>query len=248
MTLKVESQPQVDREQGKTGFWLLFSVIDTGIGIAPENLSQLFQPFVQIDSSLNRQQTGTGLGLAMVKQIVELHGGWVTVESTPGKGSCFTAALPYQPSDAAWVATCATVSSTGFAETVEAPGGTSAPHILLAEDNKANVATFTAYLSACNYQVTVASDGKMAIELAKVERPDLILMDVQMPGMDGLETIRLMRADAQLATVPIIALTALAMPGDKERCIAAGANQYLSKPIKLRHLVEIIQQSLECIQ
>ncbi len=219
---------------------ILFQVLDTGIGIAANDLQKLFQPFVQVSGSLNRQHEGTGLGLALVKQITELHGGQIIAESELGKGSRFTVALPYDmpPSNASVptkVATTLPLQPINLDKT-------NAPLILLAEDNEANIQTFTAYLSAINYRVVVARNGRDAIAQAKVISPDIIIMDIQMPEMDGLEAIRLIRADAQLATIPIIALTALAMEGDCERCLAIGANKYLSKPIKLRLLASAVQQ------
>jgi CheY-like chemotaxis protein len=115
---------------------------------------------------------------------------------------------------------------------------------LLAEDNAANIATFTSYLEAKGYRILLATDGQQAINFAKAERPDLILMDIQMPIMDGLEATKQIRLDPSLVNIPIIALTALAMEGDRERCLAAGANEYLTKPIKLRQLNTTIQQIL----
>jgi len=223
---------------------IVFQVIDTGIGITANNLEQLFQPFVQIDSSLNRQYEGTGLGLALVKQIVELHGGQVMVESEIGKGSVFTVALPYEISQS--IATESTSISTNVEFLELNPD--EAPLILLAEDNEANIANFTLYLTALNYRLIVAKNGEEAIALAKSEKPNIILMDIQMPIMDGLETTRLIRADQEIANIPIIALTALAMEGDREKCLAAGANTYLSKPVKLRALKLLIQQVLNSVK
>ncbi|MBD2296086.1 PAS domain S-box protein [Anabaena sphaerica FACHB-251] len=365
--------------------WICFSVIDTGIGIAKEELDKLFQPFVQIDSSLNRQHNGTGLGLALVQRLVELHGGQITVTSEVGKGSCFTVRIPCMavgnrdkelgtgkktftkypmrnpntenshvliiedsivaaeqvarylnelnlqttiytkgegavdeairlcpvlilldiqlPNLSGWevlgqlkahpetqnipVIVISVVdersqalslgasdyfvkpisrdqirqtlnklqhpdhSSTNaliIAPTttpIASPIEPNAPHlILLAEDNEANTATISNYLGARGYNIIMAKNGQAAVTLTKEQHPKLILMDIQMPGMDGLQAIRLIRADHQFIDTPIIALTALAMPGDKEKCIAAGANDYLTKPIKLKFLVEKIQQLL----
>ncbi len=223
------------------GQLILLQVTDSGIGIAPHDMSRLFQPFTQIDSQLNRNQSGTGLGLAMVKQITEMHGGSVAVESQLGQGSCFTVALPYLkpggtlPSDS---------TSLALTPAVDDPDAYFAPLILLAEDNQANVETFTAYLKARGYRCLVATDGEEAIAIAQDQLPDIILMDIQMPGMDGLEATRRLRTDPRLSKTPIIALTALAMTGDEEKCLAAGANHYLSKPVRLRELVTIIQRLL----
>jgi PAS domain S-box-containing protein len=227
--------------RSKNAPMLLFQVTDTGIGIATEDLSRLFQPFVQVDSNLNRQYEGTGLGLAMVKQIVELHGGQVTVESQLGQGSCFTVALPYEMSDLS-ILQPATESTT--APVMASSDKAIAPLILLAEDNEANISNFTIYLTAINYRLIVANNGQEAIALAKSEKPDIILMDIQMPIMDGLEATRLIRADAEIADIPIIALTALAMENDRERCLEAGANEYISKPVRLRQLAIKIAELL----
>jgi CheY-like chemotaxis protein len=116
--------------------------------------------------------------------------------------------------------------------------------ILLAEDNEENVNLFVAYLSLKGYRLVVANNGQMAIDLANQTRPDVILMDIQMPGMDGLEAIQRIRQQPEFADTPIIALTALAMSGDRERCLAAGANDYLSKPVKLQQLVKQINDYL----
>ncbi len=221
---------------------ILFQVADTGIGIDPKNMHRLFQPFVQLDSGLNRQYEGTGLGLVMVKQITELHDGQVIAESTLGKGSYFTIALPYK-------IVPPTPRSPEPVTPFSLPDARSknaiAPLILLAEDNEANIQTFMAYLSAYEYRVILAKNGEIAVAMATTHQPDIILMDIQMPVMDGLQAIRLIRADHKLAAVPIIALTARAMQGDQERCLEAGANQYLSKPVGLEELVRMIGQFLE---
>jgi PAS domain S-box-containing protein len=367
--------------------WICFSVIDNGIGINPEELDKLFQPFMQIDSSLNRQHNGTGLGLALVERLIELHHGEINVISEQGKGSCFSVQIPCveqssQNENVISAATCqlllntklenssvliiedsvvaaeqltrylqelnlqSTVYTCGKGAVEQAilinPGvifldielpvlsgwevlkqiktnpkikhipviiisvvdersqalslgaidhlvkpisreqlcqtlnklqsshqntdnlshsitnyytndtntstttipATTAPLILIAEDNQANIATISSYLGAKGYRIILAKDGQEAVNLTQEQHPDLILMDIQMPGMDGLEAMNLIRADQQFQHTPILALTALAMPGDKEKCLAAGANDYLSKPIKLKFLVEKIQNLL----
>ncbi len=350
---------------------LHFNVIDTGIGIAPENIDKLFKPFVQLDSSLSRHYAGTGLGLALVRRIVELHGGSVSLESELGKGSRFIVTLPWKESQqiedssldreqalaplldihqamivedsetaakqvarylaeqgiATYIHPCGegTVQAAlrfkpdviildlllpnvpgwevlqelkanpatqhipvlvvsvvdersnalalGASEYLlkpfnrhelhlalskifsNAPQPTTQsalvvmpqteqqpPLILLAEDNEANIATLADYLQLHKFRVSLARNGLEAVETAKQQKPDLILMDVQMPEMDGLEAIRLIRSEADLANIPIIALTALAMPGDRERCLDAGAKEYLTKPVSLKKLTNIITQ------
>jgi CheY-like chemotaxis protein len=118
------------------------------------------------------------------------------------------------------------------------------PLILLADDNEDNINLILDYLQTQSYATVVARNGQEAMDRAKEEKPDLILMDIQMPGVDGLEATRRLRSDASMSTIPIIAVTALAMPGDRERCLAAGANEYLSKPVNLRRLVQIIETHL----
>jgi PAS domain S-box-containing protein len=352
---------------------LCFSIIDTGIGIAPEDIGKLFQPFLQLDSRLNRQYTGTGLGLALVQKIMALHGGTVSVSSAVGQGSCFTVRLPYRTSDSTpatpITASCPSpklpsdnvqvliiedsipaadqisrylsalgmqsivyprgegaveevkrvqpaviildlllpnisgwdvltqlktnpqtqkipviiisvmderskglsqgafehlvkpITRAQFQATLEklqhpAPAGSPSligvstparekPLILLAEDNQANIDTMSDYLENRGYRLLLAKNGQEAINLAKSQRPDLILMDIQMPGMDGLEAIRRLRDEEQLTRLPIIALTALAMQDDREKCLNAGANEYLTKPVKLKQLTAMIQQLLK---
>lgn len=220
---------------------LRIAITDTGIGIAPEDIHKLFQPFVQIDSALNRQYSGTGLGLALVKRIVELHGGQVGLNSQIGVGSCFTVDLPC-PALVSSPQEPATQSQSSF--TPSPVVSKTIPLILLAEDNDANIQAIAPYLAAQGYHILLAHNGLEAITLAQAENPDLILMDIQMPGMDGLEAIQRIRHDPELVNIPIIALTALAMTGDRERCLAAGANAYLAKPVKFKHLTTTIQSFL----
>ena len=118
------------------------------------------------------------------------------------------------------------------------------PLVLLAEDNEANIYTFSYYLRAKGYRLIVARDGVAAVEQARASHPDIVLMDVQMPHMDGLEAMRQIRSDPSIAHIPVIALTALAMPSDEERCLAAGADEYFSKPVPLKRLHKAIQQHL----
>ncbi|HEU0293940.1 MAG TPA: ATP-binding protein [Anaerolineales bacterium] len=225
-----------------------FSVRDTGIGIAPDNLSQLFRPFVQVESSLNRQYEGTGLGLALVQRLADLHGGSVQVESdgVPGKGSCFTVSLPWQPDiaspqklveDGAELSASAPLEIAGVVSNMPV----SSKRILLVEDNPANVLTIGEYLENKNFSVMVAHNGLEALARASELNPNIILMDIQMPVMDGLEATRRLRADPRFRSVPIIALTALAMPGDRERCLQAGASEYVCKPVNLKQLVKMIE-------
>jgi len=240
ITLEVSRLAEAE-SQTESSALLRISVIDTGIGIAPEHISKLFQPFIQIDSALNRKYQGTGLGLALVKRIVELHGGRVGLTSQEGSGSCFTIDLPYLKSP---LSTVEAEEPGAFEIPPLAPLPHGSPLILIAEDNDANIITMSSYLSAKDYRLIVARNGQEAIALAQSEQPDIILMDIQMPGMDGLEAMKIIRQNPALTTMPIIALTALAMPGDREKCLEAGASDYLSKPVQLKQLALIIQQLL----
>jgi len=242
ITLEVS---QVQLESSTTNLtplnYLKIAVIDKGIGISSENIQKLFQPFIQIDSALNRKYKGTGLGLALVKRLVELHGGTIELTSEVGVGSCFAINLPFNiASPAIEEQTEQDLSGQPQIDQSQTEGLIS-PLILLAEDEAANIATFSSYLEAKGYRILLATDGQQAIDLAKAHHPDLILMDIQMPIIDGLTAIKQIRIDPNLADIAIIALTALAMTGDRDRCLAAGANEYLSKPIKLKSLDQMIQ-------
>ncbi|MDQ2101029.1 MAG: response regulator, partial [Tychonema bourrellyi B0820] len=262
---------------------LRIAVIDTGIGIASEHINKLFQPFIQIDGALNRQYQGTGLGLALVKRIVELHGGQVLLTSEVGVGSCFAIEFEGRHGGIEFEGRHGGIEFEGRHGGIEfegrhggiefegrhggtAPTGApfspelesqsppsikpsdseqeASPLILLAEDNEANISTVSSYLKAKGYRIILAKNGREAIALAQSENPNLILMDIQMPGMDGLEAMQQIRRYPNLVDVPIVALTALAMTGDRDRCLEAGANDYMTKPVKLKQLATIIQQFL----
>jgi PAS domain S-box-containing protein len=236
-------------EGSEVAAWIAFSVIDTGIGITPEDQAKLFQPFIQIDSSLNRKYEGTGLGLVLVKQIVELHGGFVSLTSQLGQGSCFTVCIPYRGSfEPSGSPLSVDISQSQSLETSPEPSLVEfvddRPLILIAEDNPGNIETLSSYLEVQGYRILVARNGQEAIDLNQMYHPDLILMDIQMPRVNGIEAIQTIRQDRKMAQVPIIALTALAMDRDRDRCLAAGADDYLAKPVKLRQLVATIEQLL----
>ena len=220
---------------------LRIAVADTGIGIAPDDIDKLFRPFTQIDSALNRQYQGTGLGLSLVKHIVSLHGGQVGVSSEVGVGSRFTVDLPC---DHAHPSPTESIPSPVESIHLNPSDSTITPLILFAEDNEANINTISSYLKAKGYRLLIAKNGHEAIAKAQAEPPDLILMDIHMPELDGLETIQRLRQVPKFNTIPIIALTALAMPGDRERCLDAGATDYLSKPIRLKTLTHTIRHHL----
>jgi PAS domain S-box-containing protein len=225
-----------------------FIVWDTGIGIAQEDMKRLFRPFIQLDSRLSRQYPGTGLGLVLVYRLTRLHGGSVSVQSEPGRGSQFTISLPWRKVTGEEVAIYSPpyLEETSIRPQSLLPSSEAnlSPLLLLAEDNEANINTLSRYLVAKGYRLAIARDGQEAIERAKELRPNAILMDIQMPGIDGLEAIRRLRQETSLETTIIIALTALAMPGDRERCLSEGANEYLSKPVSLKELVQLLEAQL----
>ncbi|MEB3225534.1 MAG: CBS domain-containing protein [Synechococcus sp.] len=227
--------------------YLRITVTDTGIGIAEADLEKLFKPFVQIDSSLNRKYAGTGLGLALVKDIIQAHGGRVGVMSEQGKGSCFYFDLPCL--EMVYATTMPGTQTLGGSELVSTDSSQSLlaereVRVLLVEDNPSNVRTISSYLKAKGYQVIAAQNGMTGVELTVTEHPDIILMDIQMPDMDGLEATRQIRRQMRDVAIPIIALTALAMHGDHDLCLAAGADTYMTKPVSLKELTATIERLL----
>lgn len=217
-----------------------FTVWDEGIGIAPEELKKIFKPFVQLDSGLTREFSGTGLGLVLVAQMVRLHGGSVSVESKQGQGSRFSITLP-------WVDVEGGLSAKATSQKTEAgatPEGQRGGKILIVEDTDSIILLISEYLRYKGFHVMTARNGMEGLMLARKEKPDLILMDVMMPVMDGVEATKQIRAQEELRKIPIIALTALAMPGDKERCLQAGMNDYLSKPVVMKELERLIVKHL----
>lgn len=234
---KLGIQVRADREEKR----VIFTVWDNGIGIHERDLQRLFRPFVQLDSILARGGTGTGLGLALVTQMVRLHGGSISVDSEPGEGSRFNIVLPWEPalvSDAEL-----RLKSTGKFRAIR-PDVKDRPLILIIEDARDANLMMSDYLENAGYRVLTAPDGVTGIDLAKQSHPSLILMDIQMPVMDGLEATRRLRSDPRFRSIPIIALTALAMPGDRERCLAAGATDYIMKPVSLKNLSQLIDRYL----
>ena len=220
---------------------ILIRVWDNGIGISAEDQKRLFKPFVQLDSGLARENVGTGLGLALIAQLARLHGGHLEIDSTPNHGSCFTICLLWKPAKQTGPLpylqegneTTTTVSSVGKGNT-----------ILLVEDTDEVVMMVKDYLELRGYHVAVAKNGRDGIAEARRIHPDLILMDVMMPIMDGLEATRKIKSELALAKIPIIGMTALAMQKDRESCLAAGMNEYLSKPVELKELLSLIQHHL----
>lgn len=212
-----------------------FEVEDTGIGIAPENQERIFEPFIQAEGSTTRKRGGTGLGLAICRQIVESLGGAIGVTSTLGQGSVFWFTLPFAPARQL----AQSPHPHADAPQVSLVGR----HVLLVEDNAVNQHLTRRLLEKEGCKVEIAASGPIALDLIQRSRYDLILMDVQMPDMDGLETtIEIRRRQSSQSRTPIIALTANAMDGDREACFAAGMDDYLSKPVSRESLRQALQR------
>ncbi|HEY9635426.1 MAG TPA: ATP-binding protein [Coleofasciculaceae cyanobacterium] len=234
--------------------YLCLEVKDNGIGIPEDKLHLLFRPFQQLDSSLARHHEGTGLGLALTKRLAELHGGTVSVESQENKGSIFRVWLPLTEmltsrSESTTKSKFQPQSATIFSNELAVEDG---KRILIVEDQPLNQALICEVLELQGYAVEVIHDGQTMQEtiyspLATSRSiPQLILMDIQLPGVDGFELIRQLKAHPIWQNVPVIAVTAMAMPGDRDRCIESGADGYLSKPLDLEKLITTMQAFLAC--
>lgn len=227
---------------GKPGYLMRFEVHDTGIGISVENQAKLFQEFSQVDRTFTRRFGGTGLGLAICRRLIGLMNGEINVESQPGKGSRFWFILPMQTTVKPDAFSAPQVPSL---QNAASDRHKSSLRILLVEDNETNRLVGRRYVEKLGLAVDEASDGKQAIEMAKSVGYDVILMDVSMPVMDGMMATHHIRAlDDYNATVPIIALTAHAMEGDRQLCLAAGMNDYLPKPISMTSLARVLERWL----
>jgi PAS domain S-box-containing protein len=202
------------------------TVFDSGIGISPTDQQKLFKPFVQLDQGLARRYEGTGLGLALTARLVELHGGRIELDSEVGRGSAFTVILPVLVE-----------TPPGGEQDVNVEAETlnevAAIEVLLVDDNPTNLVYLTDYLEYRGMAVRTAADGFEAIDRVEEHVPDLILMDVQMPRLDGVEATRRLRQNPDLADVKIVMLTALSLAEDRERCLKAGADDFLAKPVPL---------------
>jgi CheY-like chemotaxis protein len=211
--------------------WLRFEVQDTGVGIPPEKQAGIFDAFTQADSSVTRQYGGTGLGLAICKRLVELMGGQIGVYSQPGQGSCFWFEVPLP-----------VIQENAPEETTAQPSGSTlnsheldGVRVLLVEDNPVNQKVAIRMLQKLGCVVELAENGQQALEKLERASYDIVLMDMQMPVMDGLTATRLLRQREQQTGhhQVVIALTANAMQTDRELCLDAGMDDYLSKPLTL---------------
>ena len=218
---------------------VVFEVWDTGLGIDPQRAAEVFQPFAQIDAGFDRTFGGTGLGLAMVARLTEMQGGCVSLESAGHqKGASFQVSLP-----AARVRRTPPDATPAWVDGSDDLGRTR-PRVLLAEDNEATITALGLALTQAGFQVTIARHGGEALDRVREERPALVVMDLQMPVLSGLESCRRLRQVAEFRDLPVIGLTSLAVPGDGARCRAVEIHRVLSKPVAARRLVAAVREEL----
>jgi signal transduction histidine kinase/DNA-binding response OmpR family regulator len=223
-------------------FSLDMEVSDTGCGIPADKLPLIFEEFTQADGSVSRKYGGTGLGLAITRRLVEMLGGAIKAESEVGKGSTFRVNLPCECADIERQEVEALEDVDSDLTVGDAPRRSG--KILVVEDNLVNQKVVTALLTKRGYYVEVAPDGEQALRLIEEEQPSLVLMDIQMPVLDGLEATRRIRRDPRFRDLPIVAMTAHAMNGDRERCLRAGMNDYVAKPVHPDHLLSTVESFL----
>jgi len=221
-----------------------FTITDTGIGVRPDQAAQLFSPFVQADASTTRKFGGTGLGLAICKQLVEMMGGTIGLDSREGQGSTFwfTVVLGLETAGQRQPASERADGRSGAAGGTPPRGRKG--RILVAEDNPTNRMVALAQLRKLGYEASAVADGAEAIEAVEHGVYDLVLMDCQMPVMDGFEATRCIRKSSAHPSIPIIAVTADAMSGDQDRCLSEGMNDYLAKPVDMVGLAEVLAKWL----
>lgn len=233
---------KIEQHGGKSAEMpLAFSVIDTGIGIPKENQSIIFEAFRQADGTTSRKYGGTGLGLTISREIAQLLGGFIDVDSVEGKGSIFTLYLLN------FFGQTETKVQSSNMEVADIPRISENPlqgkKILVVDDDIRNVFALTTALESYQMKVVFAENGREGINVLRDNHPDvdLVLMDIMMPQMDGFEAIRAIRQIPEFQTLPVIALTAKAMKHDREQCIAAGASDYISKPVNLEQLFSLMR-------
>jgi signal transduction histidine kinase/DNA-binding response OmpR family regulator len=222
-----------DKGRTENRIRLGFSISDTGIGIAKENLADIFDRFRQAEDSITRKYGGTGLGLAIARDLILLQGGEIAVDSQPGKGTTFTFTIPYEvvvePASAPAIAAS---PAAGYADYRHI-------RVLVVEDNELNQSLLRHLLTGWKLSFDMVRDGFGALERLRTETFDLVLMDVQMPGMDGYTATREIRTKLKLQT-PILAMTAHAFPGERQKCLSYGMNEYIAKPINEKELFGLI--------
>jgi two-component system, sensor histidine kinase and response regulator len=229
-------------QRGHDEALLHFSVSDTGIGLTPQQQALLFQSFQQADSSITRKYGGTGLGLAISKNLAQLMGGEVGVESRFGKGSTFWFTIRAGLVHHTGLTVPAGLTSLGAPLDMMLPANSDGTRVLLVEDNEINQLVAQEILRDAGYIVEVAENGRIAVDMVQQRDWDVVLMDMQMPVMDGLEATQCIRKLANRASLPIIAMTANAMQRDRERCLAAGMNDFVTKPVDPEELFKVLMK------
>jgi len=221
---------------------LRFDVEDTGIGISPDKQELIFESFSQVDSSNSRRYGGMGLGLAITKRLAEMLGGKILVQSQPGFGSVFSLIIPNRIEDVSRITIEPDKESEPEQTADQSEYSQFSGRVLIAEDNPSNLKLVERLLETMGLETRAAEDGQQAVDIATAESFDLILMDIQMPNMNGYQAIKILR-DRKIST-PIVALTAYAMETDAEKCLAAGFDDYVPKPIRQLQLCRTIAKYL----
>ncbi|QHT61246.1 response regulator [Paenibacillus lycopersici] len=231
-------------EDGESRAWIEFAVADSGVGIPEDKLPMLFQPFSQVDTSLTRQYEGTGLGLAISKNLVELMGGSISVDSAVGIGTTFRFTIPLQTmQEESGSAVNEEAAAEGWPALAREAAGAERRAVLVVDDNEINQKLTLSMLHKLGISADVAGNGSDALALAGLRRYDLILMDMRMPVMDGVEATRRVIASSRSGQEPIIvAMTANSLPSDRERCLSAGMSDFLVKPIQLDEVKRVLKQ------
>ena len=236
---------EVTREEDVAGTWVVFRVRDSGIGMTPEQLGRLFQAFMQADGSTQRKYGGTGLGLALSRKFVVMMGGDINAESQPGKGSTFTMRLPGDVENVDGETTSIHVSvRKRLSQLVRVPGDVSpgkppAPlRMLVIDDDPSVCELMTRLCGREGYDVVIAVNGEEGLKLAREKRPNLITLDVVMPGMDGWSVLKTLKADPQLSSIPVVMIT---IADERERGMALGAADYLVKPVDRSRLAGVLE-------
>jgi CheY-like chemotaxis protein len=216
---------------GGERFWLTVEIRDTGVGIAPHRVQEIFEPFHQLDSGMSRSYSGLGLGLALVQKLLELMSGEISVQSEPNKGSSFSFTVPLR------------VSYADVADQAQSSLASVSPRILIVEDS-AIAQQVATHILRRRYEVRCVDSGEQAVRAVNEDRYDLILMDLQMPGMDGLETTAEIRRLPGCAKIPILALTANTTDEYRRLCHQQGMQGFITKPVQSEELLKTVSQFL----